>query len=130
MIIINENKYSIFDYKVSWGKFYVSNNGKRRDGKAPFITFNIDNNKYIGLEFTFSDDMFKQMKVNVKTNLKEYISDILYDDEKGWISIIDGNYEIYLTRLSEKEFNINFCIKAHDVDEKFNIFLDENISIL
>ena len=130
MIIINENKYSIFDYKVSWGKFYVSNNGKRRDGKAPFITFNIDNNKYIGLEFTFSDDMFKQMKVNVKTNLKEYISDILYDDEKGWISIIDGNYDIYLTRLSEKEFNINFCIKAHDVDEEFNIFLDENISIL
>ena len=130
MIIINENKYSIFDYKVSWGKFYVSNNGKRRDGKAPFITFNIDNNKYIGLEFTFSDDMFKQMKVNVKTNLKEYISDILYDDEKGWISIIDGNYDIYLSRLSEKEFNINFCIKAHDVDEEFNIFLDENISIL
>ncbi len=130
MIIINENKYSIFDYKVSWGKFHVTNNGKRRDGKAPFITFNIDNNKYIGLEFTFSDDMFKQMKVNVKTNLKEYISDILYDDEKGWISIIDGNYEIYLTGLSEKEFNINFCIKAHDVDEEFNIFLDENISIL
>ena len=84
--------------------FSVSHHGKIRKGIAPFITFNIDNDKFVGLEFTFSDEMFKQMKVNIKTNVKEYISDVVYEDVRGWISIINSEYDCDITRIDEKNF--------------------------
>lgn len=124
MIIINNKEYTNYNIKVSWGEFSVSHHGKRRKGIAPFITFNIDNDKFVGLEFIFSDEMFKQMKVNIKTNIKEYISDVLYEDKRGWVSIINSAYDCYITRIDDKNFEINFNIKA-----KENISIDSNITL-
>ena len=125
MIIINNKKYNEYSIKVSWGEFSVSHCGKRRKGIAPFISFNIDNNKFVGLEFTFSDEMFKQMKENNKLNIKEYISDVLYEDERGWISIINSDYNCDITRIDEKNFKINFYIQAEE-----NISIDSKITLL
>ncbi len=125
MIIINNNEYNNYNIKVSWGEFSVSHNGKRRQGISPFITFNIDNDKFVGLEFTFSDEMFKQMKVNIKTNVKEYISDILYEDDRGWISIINSEYDCDITRIDETCFKIDFYINAEE-----NISIDSTITLL
>lgn len=125
MIIINNKEYNNYNIEVSWGKFSVSHNKKRRQGISPFITFNIDNDKFVGLEFTFSDEMFKQMKVNIKTNIKEYISDVLYEDDRGWTSIINSAYDCYITRIDDKNFEINFNIKAEE-----NISIDSTITLL
>ena len=126
MIIINNKKYNEYSIKVSWGEFsVVSHCGKRRKGIAPFISFNIDNNKFVGLEFTFSDEMFKQMKENNKLNIKEYISDVLYEDERGWISIINSDYNCDITRIDEKNCKINFYIQAEE-----NISIDSKITLL
>lgn len=125
MIIINNEEYNDYNIKVSWGEFSVSHCGKRRKGIAPFIAFNIDNDKFVGLEFTFSDEMFKQMKVNSKTNVKEYISDVVYEDVRGWISIINGEYDCDITRIDEKNFKIDFYIKAEE-----NLYIDAKITLL
>ena len=104
--------------------FYISL-CKKKKRYSTFITFNIDNNKFIGLEFTFSDEMFKQMKENINTNVKEFISDILYEDKNGWISIINSEYDCDITRIDEKIFKINFNIKAEEnisIDTKIILF--------
>ncbi len=62
---------------------------------------------------------------------KKYITDILFEDEKGWISIIgDGKYDCNIIRINERRFNLNFQITSYDMDGGYNIFIDDNIDIL
>jgi len=111
MIIINNQEYNNYEIKIDWSNFSVYSNGKRRIGIAPFITFNIENNIFIGLEFTFSKEMFKDLELNKKINVEQYISDIVYEDEEGWISIINQEYNCNITRKDEINFKIEFCIE-------------------
>ncbi len=69
--------------------------------------------------------MFKQMKVNIKTNVREYISDVLYEDDRGWISLINSEYDCDITRIDEKCFKMNFYINAEE-----NISIDSKITLL
>lgn len=129
MIKINNIEYNEFETKISWENFLVSFHGHKRTGIAPFITFYV-NNTFIGLEFTFSKEMFENTELGIKTNIKEYISDVTFEDEKGWISINDEQYECNIIRINEKNFHIIFQIIAHDFDEEFDIFIDDEIEIL
>lgn len=129
MIIINNIEYNEFETKISWGNFLVSSYGYKRTGIAPFITFYVDNT-FIGLEFTFSKEMFENTALGIKTDIKEYISDVTFEDEKGWLSINDGQYECNIIRINEKNFRIIFHIIAHDLDDEFDIFIDDEIEIL
>ena len=70
------------------------------------------------------------MKNNTKNNIKDSISDITYENDKGWISIIDGKYNCDITKINKDTFNITFNITTKDIDEEFNIKIDENINIL
>lgn len=125
MIKINNKKYNNYDISITWGKFTVSSHGKRRTGISPLISFNIENKIVISLELIFSDKMFKEMKENVKTNIKEYISDVLYEDERGLISIINSEYDCDITRIDKESFKIDFYIKAEE-----NISIDSNVTLL
>lgn len=129
MIRINNIVYNKFETKISWGNFLVSSYGYKRTGVAPFITFYV-NNIFIGLEFTFSKEMFENTVIGIKTDIKEYISDVIFKDEKGWLSINDGQYECNIIRINEKNFHIIFHIIAHDLDDEFDIFIDDAIEIL
>lgn len=129
MIKINNLEYNKFEIKISWGNFSVSSYGHKRNGIAPFITFHI-NNIFIGLEFNFSKEMFENTKIGTKADMKKYISDITFEDEKGWISINDGQYDCNITRINDKKFHITFHIIAYDLDDKYDIFIDDNIDIL
>lgn len=129
MILVNDLEYNKFETKILWGNFFVNYSGKKRCGIAPFITFHFDD-IVIGLEFTFSKEMFENTSVGIKTDIKEYISDITFEDKKGWISINDGQYDCSLTRINEKNFNIKFHILAYDNDDKYEIVIDENTVIL
>lgn len=126
MIKINDKEYSNYNIKITWENFLVSSYNKKRTGIAPFITFNIENRIFIGLEFTFSKEMFENTKLNTRTNITEYLSDILYEDEKGWISIITGKYDCSITRTSENIFKIEFFVEAGDL----NIIIDTDIELL
>ena len=48
------------------------------------------------------------MKENIRTNIKEYISSVLYEEEREWISIINSEYDCYITRIDRKSFKIDF----------------------
>ena len=126
MIKINDTEYNNYDFIVSWGKFFANINNKKIAGLAPFITFLIDNKIYLGLEFAFSKEMFKSTKKSIKTNVNNYLSDITYEDEKGWVSIITGEYDCNITRISEKDFKIELCISSG----VGNIIMDTNIELL
>ena len=69
--------------------------------------------------------MFKQMKVNIKTNVKEYISGVVYEDVRGWISIINSEYDYNISRIDEKCFRIDFYINAEE-----NISINHKITLL
>ena len=116
MIKINGKEYKNYETKASWGKFEAKVSGRKIDGESPFIMFNIENNIYIGLEFIFSKEMFNKIEINKKINLNKYISDITYEDKKGWISIVTGNYECNVTKISNDCFKLDFLVEPAELD--------------
>lgn len=129
MIKINDKEFKEFEEKILWGTFSAVTNGQKRNGIAPRIMFCI-NNTLIGLELTFSKEMFENIELKTKTNIKRYISDVTYEDEKGWISIVDGQYNCDITRINDKDFQLEFHIIAHELDDIFDIFIEDIIEIL
>lgn len=130
MIKINDKKYDKYNTSVSWGKFSVSSSLVKREGKAPFIEFIIEDNFLIGLELTFSKEMFEETPVNKKVDISRYLSDITFEDNKGWISIIENKYECYITRIDKNDFEFDFHIVCDDFDDIANIDILSKVSIL
>lgn len=132
LISINNEKYNTYKVKISWSDFTVSSRRGysviKHYGTAPFITFNINDNIFIGLETTLSKEMIKNTKVNEQTDITKFISDITYEDEKGWISIINGEYVCYLVRKDVNKFQIVLDVKS-EVIENLNIFIDTIVEI-
>lgn len=124
MIKIENKEYKQYSTSITWETFSAGSLEKRRSGLAPFITFQVEN-KYIGLEFSYAKKMFEKIKPNQSVNVKEYISDILYEDENGWISLL-GNYDCRITRINHNVFNIKFDIEAAEI----SIQIDTNIELL
>ena len=124
MIIINNQKYVDYTIDISWGNFSIYAYGKQKEGIAPFITFNIDD-----LEFIMTKEMFASIKLNTIINIENYLSDITYEDELGWISLITGKYHCQITRIDDKKFNLKLTVNADEVDI-INIKLDSDIILL
>lgn len=112
MIKINSREYNSYTTKIIWGDFEVVSQGKKRTGKAPFVKFNIENCIFTGIELTFSQEMFETLKLETHSNISQYVSDITYEDENGWISIIDGDYNCMITKTSTNKFKINLSANA------------------
>ena len=70
-----------------------------------------------------------ETSINEKVDITRYLTDITYEDNNGWISIIIGNYTCYITRINEKNFILNFHVDYDDFDI-LNITINTNISIL
>lgn len=122
MIKINGKEYYNYDIKIDWGKFEAKVYGRKINGESPFIIFNIENNIYIGLELIFSKSMFDKIELNKKINLNKYISDITYEDKKGWISIVTGNYECNVTKVNNNRFKFDFLVQPDEFDaDEFDI---------
>lgn len=132
IISINDKKFNNYETKVSWGEFtvnsYNDNVLSKRTGKSPIILFTIDE-IYIEIETTYSKEMFESMKLDKKEDITKYISDITYEDNKGWISIINGEYTCYLIRKNENNFQIILDSKS-DEFEKLDIRINTIIEIL
>jgi hypothetical protein len=128
MIKINNDEYDQYDIKISWGKFVAFSHGEKRTGIAPFITFNIENNIFIGLELTISREMFQNIEIGTKIEINKYITDIIYEDEQGWISIGDAKYYCDILREDDKCLKINFYVKCDGV-ESIEISIDDHIEL-
>lgn len=59
--------------------------------------------------------MFENTKLNVLANIDEYISDITYENEKGWLSLIIEKHSCNIKRINESIFKIEFCIENEDI---------------
>ena len=129
MIKINDKEYRKYNINISWGSFSSTLMGKKINGISPFIKFNINDSILIGLELIFSKEMFMETPINEKVDITRYLTDITYEDNNGWISIIIGNYTCYITRINEKNFILNFHVDYDDFDI-LNITINTDISIL
>ncbi len=127
MIKINNKEYNSYTTKIIWGNFEVVSYGKKRIGKAPIVRFNVENSVFLGLELTFSKEMFENMNLKTKKNIKQYISDIMYEDENGWISLVDGEYDCNILKIAEKTFIINLYVNA-ELDE-LKVVIDTEIEL-
>lgn len=126
MIKINDTQYADDCIKITWKNFNTSNaSGKKRFGKAPLITFCLEKNISVELEFTFSQAMFLDTKTNIRTNIKEYVSDIIFKNDKGCTSLIYGKYDCNITRINEKKFNLDFYVEEKEI----SIFINTNIDL-
>ena len=125
MIRINDVEYNDYKVKVMWLDFSVSNkNDKERFGKAPYITFGLDN-ILIEIEFTFSKEMFLNLVIDEEKNIKEYVSDINIKNDKGWKSLISEKYDCNITRINDKTFNLDFKV----IDNEIKIFINTRIDL-
>ena len=118
MVIVNNKEYTNYDIVTSWNDFSFNFNGHKKIGIAPFITFNIENIS-IWLELTFEDVMFKQLKLNNKVNIKDFIIDILYCNDRGWISISNNNFSSFITSINEDNFRLEITLISSRIN--FNI---------
>lgn len=112
MIKINNKDYTKYDTKIIWGDFNVCSNGEKRTGIAPFIQFNIEDKIFIGLEFVYPKEMWEDTKNCIKIDMKQYLTDITYEDEKGWISLIVEEHNCYITKIEENIFKIDLFVES------------------
>lgn len=128
MIIINGKNFDNASKKVSFGEYSVTQDGKKRNGSAPFISFKFDN-IFLGLETIYDKKWLKELKINDKKDISKYISDITYEDEKGWISLITGNYNCFITKTKNNMFALEFSCEVEEYDEQYKILLNEEVEI-
>jgi len=130
MIKINDKEYKTYNTKISWEKFISYKYNQKRTGIAPRILFYVDNIN-IEIELSFSKDMFEEMEIGNKSNIKEYITDISFTDGKGWITLMDGKYDFNITKINNKNFLIDFYVNYNYLEEDdYNIIITEEIEIL
>ena len=113
---------------ISWGNFKVSTFHKIREGIAPFICFKLKENISLGLELTFSREMFEEMQLNVKVNLNDYLTDITYEDDMGWLSLIIEKHNCYIKKIDKDLFSIELNVVSEN--DNLDIIINHNISIL
>ena len=84
----------------------------------------------IELEFVYSIDKFKALEINKKIDLYKYLVGVSYTDDNGWMPIYDDDLSIYITRINQEYFNIDFKINYDDSDELINIKINDDLKLL
>ncbi len=125
MININDKQYNDYDIKVSWISYEVTRKGKKEQGLSPFIKFKV-NNSYIGLETIIDSEILRKMEFNKEINIKDYLSDITYEDKDGWISLIIDEYDLVIKRIDKELYNINFYVN----NDEIKIVINTDIKII
>ena len=126
MITLNDKKYEQVAVKVTYGKYDVKQNGQQRVGVSPIIEFKFDD-ILLGIETTYDREWLKELKINDKQDISKYVSDVPFEDEQGFISLIGGICECYITRVSETEFIIDLNLDTNDSDD-IKIILNEKVT--
>ena len=129
MIRYNDKVYNKSLYQISFGEYKVKQNVKERTGKSPRITFILDDFK-LGLELVYDKKWIKELKINDKKDISKYVTDIIYNDSKGWISLIYGTYQCFLERIDNELYLLDFYCNTIDDEEEISIVLNEKINFI
>lgn len=84
---------------------------------------------YFGLETTYDKCWLKELKINDKKDISNYITDIIYEDGKGWISLALGTYKCFIKRIGNNIFEFEFNNYVEECGEKIDILLKEELLI-
>jgi len=71
----------------------------------------------------------KKLKTNDKKDISKYITDITYEDEKGWISLFTGSFKCFINRIENNKFVLEFSCEAKECGEYYKLLLGEEIEI-
>lgn len=71
----------------------------------------------------------EELKINDKKDISKYISDITYEDEKGWLSLTTGNYKWFISKVENNKFILEFSCEVEECGEYYKISLNEKIEI-
>lgn len=129
MLKINNKEIKNFDVKIFWNNFFVSSAKGKRSGKSPFIYFSISNEIYLCIETTISKELLNEYPLNKEININNYISDLSYEDQKGWYSMIREKYSCSIIRINKTQFKLKLYIESEEF-EKLSIYLDYELEIL
>ena len=121
--MIDNKEFDNISIKVSFGDYNVTQEGIERSGKSPYIAFKF-NNTIIGLETVYDKEWLKELNINDRKNINKYITDITYEDEDGWISLITYKYESSIERLKDNLFNIELKCDYNDILVNENVIID------
>lgn len=127
MIKLNDKEYKNCEVDVRWGTFVTCSQGQKRKGLSPFLTFCVNGEIFIGLELSFSKEMFENLENGVETSIDRYVTDITFEDESGWLSIYNGKHRCTVKRIAENEFKLCLEIRAKDLDDEFNITIEHMV---
>ena len=128
MIVINNRKYKNPLINVLFGEYEVNQNGNSRNGESIFISYKFDNIS-LGLETLYDKRWLKEIKINDKKDISNYISDITYEDENGWISLISGTYNCFVNKIENNIFVFEFNCESEECGEYYNILVNEKVKI-
>lgn len=108
MIKIADKRYEKYEIKIKWYKICRVLKGKKIEGFAPFLQFNIEDKIFIGLETSIVKEAYDKIELDVKTDANCFLTDITYEDELGWVSIIDEKHSCYITKKSQDLIKLDF----------------------
>ena len=127
MIKINSIEYST-NNKITYGHFSTTMDNIKQEGTSPNVYINCSKSS-IMIESIYDISIINTMEYGAKMDITKYISDIIYTDEKGWISLISGKISCELERIDAKTFRIFLSCYEEELDEKFDIYVDEVLNI-
>ncbi len=121
MIKINNKTYNNNKIEIIFDKFINCENNEEMNTLNFY--FIIKNDIQLEIETKISNNILSNMNINNHLDINKYITDIEYQDENGYTTLIHEKYYSLLTRINEKDFNIKFKIESNDI----NIKVDEVI---
>jgi len=125
MITINNKQYSNYTSKVT----FIEYDWNKTKGISPFISFDIENKIFVGIETRLPKETLENINYNEKLNITEYLTDITYEAEKGWISIITGTYNCFLTKM-DNSYKLELSVESNELEEKIKIGITSNINVI
>ena len=128
MIKVNDKSYDNIPKKVSFGEYSVTQDDKKRVGKAPVISFDSDK-MHLKIETIYDKKWLKELKINDKKDITKYISDVTYEEGKGWMSLTPGNCKCSIYRIDNDIFVIEFNCETEEGGKYYKISLNERVEM-
>ena len=130
LIIINNNIYKKFDIEVNNIKYKTKNfyTGEINEGYSPCFEFNICDKIFIQIETMLLETKLENLSIGKNINIKRYITDILYKNERGWETLTEDKYTIFIRKEEEDIFFLDFTLTEKN-NEKYSIILNVYLKI-
>ena len=130
LIIINNNIYKNFDIEVNNIKYKTKNfyTGETNIGYSPCFKINICDKIFIQIETMLLERKLENLSIGKNINIKRYITDILYKNERGWETLTEDKYTIFIRKEKEDIFFLDFTLTEKN-NKKYSIILNVNLKI-